>query len=65
MNDNKHYNYLAVIVTMTVLVIIGLILYFVYHSVELGMNNALTDPSTSSANPIMNIFQKLLKSVLP
>lgn len=65
MNNKKHYNYLSVVVTILVLVIVGLVLYFVYHSVGLGANNALTDPSTSPANPLMGIFQKIFKLVLP
>ena len=65
MNNKKHYNYLSVVVAILVLVIVGLVLYFVYHSVGLGANNTLTDPSTSPANPLMGIFQKIFKLVSP
>lgn len=57
MDSKKHYNYLSVIITIIVVVIIGLVLYIVFNTGKVGANNALTDPKTNS-DPITNFILK-------
>jgi hypothetical protein len=57
MDNKKHYNYLNVIITIIVVAIIGLVLYIVFNTEEIGATNALTDPKTNS-DPITNFILK-------
>lgn len=59
--NKKHYNYFSVVIAILILVIVVLVLYFVFHSIGIGNDNALTDPNTTPANPLVNIFQQVLK----
>lgn len=63
--NKKYYNYFSVVIAILFLVIVVLVLYFVFHSIEIGNNNALTDPNTTPANPLVNIFQQVFNENCP